>query len=115
MAQAYVHTDLVSLGQNPEMADIDNPRGDIMGYSARVYVEKDNGERLSHFHSAENRNNAAAVEAVQALCDRINTHLAAGKALDPAHWREEQPAYGSAAYEAGGWERIQSQLEREYD
>lgn len=110
---AYVHTDLVSLGRNPEMADIDNPNGDIMGYAARVWVEKANGARISHDYSVTDRDEGKAAAGVQELCDRINVCLSSGGSLNMAHWHEEQPAYGSKAYQAGGYEEIQRQLERE--
>lgn len=45
----------------------------------------------------DNRDKASSD--AEALADKIRAHLANGGKLDPAHWNEGDPMYGSSAYE----------------
>lgn len=40
-----------------------------------------------------------AREKAQTLADRVTAHLKAGGQLNPAHWVEDRPRYGSTAYQ----------------
>ena len=56
-------------------------------------------------------------KAAQRLSDRVAAHLSAGGRLNPAHWHEIEPQYGSEWYAQSGaefdlieWEREQEQM-----
>ena len=42
----------------------------------------------------------AAAAAMDTLCAKVAAHVARGGRLDPAHWIEIDPAYGSEAYQS---------------
>lgn len=100
--------DLVDLGR-------DEDGSVIVGRSFYVVAEDAAGRRYAHAHSfldhaerydAEEggrywarRWNNEAQDAVAALLARIEAHVAAGGALNEAHWDEVDPGYGSAAYQ----------------
>jgi hypothetical protein len=54
-----------------------------------------------------------AVQEAQRLADRVNQASSAGLALEPARWREIDPAYGSAQYMSEGIEEQRWQRERD--
>jgi hypothetical protein len=92
------YTDIVVIGQNPEMADYDNPRGDIHGFASYVVAEAENGERRCRLVKVS-RWEAEALPAAQRQADALNVRLANGKlpvAFD--RWQQDRPAYGSAAW-----------------
>jgi len=95
------------VGQNPEMADIENPRGYI--YAVRWFVqgEAHDGSRANHTHIF-----ADAADALR-LAERIRAAVLAGKKLDSQRWVWVNPAYGSDAYIKGGYELMQLLSERE--
>lgn len=93
----FAATDLVIVGQNPEMADYDNPRGDIIGSAAYVYAEDAKGYRVCQ-HVATGWEEEV-LEKAEKLASALNNRLAAGK-LPVAFntWQEARPAYGSDAF-----------------
>jgi hypothetical protein len=114
----YTSTDIVIIGQNPEMADYDNPHGYLHGYASYVYAEDIRGVRRRLFvctGPAERE----SLEPAEIMAQALNARLRAGKlpvAFD--RWEEYHPVYGSEAYQMDGgeeeliaWERS---LEEEY-
>lgn len=81
------------VGRDNEMADFDNPRGEIIREVFNVRVEFVDGERWDHNYCSQDR---ARIERLHA---RIVAAVASGDDLDPAHWVETDPAYGSLAYQ----------------
>lgn len=106
----YPHADIVPMGQNPEMADIDNPRGYSYGYATYVYAEDGFGRRRRLYVETlpcgfgERRALERADRMVKALAARL-----LGGRLPVAfdRWETVSPAYGSYAYiEEGGEEEL---------
>ena len=91
-------TDIVVIGQNPEMADYDNPRGDIHGFASYVVAEAENGERRCRLVKVS-RLESEALEAAQRQATALNVRLASGKLpVAFGRWDQDRPRYGSAAY-----------------
>lgn len=110
-------TDIVVIGQNPELADYDNPRGYIYGFAAYVQAISPRGDTraITIATSNDERDVLAKAEAQAAA---LNARLAAGKlpvAFD--RWVVGRPLYGSEAYVEYGqyedveWERRQAEEE----
>lgn len=114
----YASTDIVIVGQNPEMADYDNPRGYRHGHASYIYAEDARGSRRRLFVCTEPTEQESLGPA-ERMARALNARLQAGKlpvAFD--RWEEYHPAYGSEAYQRDGgeeeliaWER---NLEEEY-
>jgi len=109
----FAASDLVVIDQNPEMADMDNPRGDVYGTAAKVVAENEAGDRRSVVVAV-----ARWAEEVEPRAERqaaaLNLRLASGRLpVGFDSWAAERPAYGSDAYIAHGadddiaWERDQ--------
>lgn len=114
----YAGTDIVIIGQNPEMADYDNPRGYQHGHASYVYAEDARGARRRMYVSTDYLESQSLAPA-ERMAQALTTRLKSGKlpvAFD--RWEEHYPAYGSDAYQQHGeeeeliaWER---NLEEEY-
>lgn len=95
----HVLSDVVTIAQNPENADYDNPRGDVYGFAAYVIAEAANGERR-RMYVATSRWEREAHEPAEVLAAALNKRLESGKlpvAFD--RWEDTFPAYGSEAYD----------------
>jgi hypothetical protein len=86
-------SDLRVVGRNPEMADMDNPRGDIIREVFYVLAENMQGRRWAHTFGSEDR------ARVERLVVRIRRAWRDGFPLNLELWNEVDPAYGSPAYE----------------
>lgn len=87
----------------------------VPAYGLRFYVvaEDAEGRRWAHSWAALNgevyrhpdgfngftEDNGKAERQAEALCARITKAYDEGRQLDPAHWTEIDPAYGSAAFQ----------------
>ena len=94
----FAMTDLVVVGQNTEMADMSNPRGDIIRSAAYVVAEDAKGYR-TRLHVATGWESEVLPRAErEAAC--LNTRLDnLGKLpVGFSGWEEFFPAYGSDAY-----------------
>jgi hypothetical protein len=92
----YAHNDLVVIGRDPEMADITNPHGDIIGARWYVVGANDRGDtrELTVLTGACPRTAAEHLaERLQARWDSLGK-LPVGFDL----WPEGRPVYGSQAY-----------------
>lgn len=107
----FAATDLTVLGYNPEMADIDHPRGEIVGYAGYIYAEDDQGNRRRFFVSS-GRSEQAILAGMEKQVAALQTRLRSGKPPVAFHrWEECRPAYGSQAYsEYGQWNDLQDEL-----
>lgn len=110
----FAATDLVVLDSDPEFADLDNPRGERVGYAAYVYAQDASGYRR-RLYIGSNYMESQVLEPAQRQARALQARRAQGRlpvAFD--RWEEARPAYGSPAYEAEGqwadleWERLQA-------
>jgi hypothetical protein len=92
-------SDLVIVGTNPEMADIDNPRGAIFGLLWYVVASNEYGDtrELCVVSSTASSDTKATAEA---LATRLGARLLNLRKLPVgfALWPEGRPVYGSDAY-----------------
>jgi hypothetical protein len=95
----FAATDLVVVGTNPEMADYDNPRGNIIRSAAFVYAEDARGNRrrlwVTTGFEFEVLPKAEALAA--ALVARLKNLGKLPVGFD--RWADARPAYGSDAYD----------------
>lgn len=110
----FAHSDIVVIGVNPEMADLDNPRGEIYGYAAYVYAEDVKGYRTRLWVATE-YNDKVALEKAEHLASALRNRLASGS-LPVAfyRWEETRPAYGSEAYEEVGHYEYMRECEEDH-
>ena len=107
----FAATDLVVIGTNPEMADYDNPRGEIIGHAVYVYADSANGDRR-RLHVKTARFESEALPSAESMAEALNARLTGGRlpvAFD--RWEEACPCYGSAAWQQYG-EYEEMMLER---
>lgn len=98
----FAATDIVVVDTNPEMADMDNPRGEFFGSAAFVYAEDDGGNRRRTYVTTRD-SDAEALEVAKRMAEALNARLAAGKLpIGFNRWDDARPAYGSDAYVAYG-------------
>lgn len=93
----FVWTDIIVVGYDPEMADMDNPEGARYGYAAYVVAQDGTGNRMRHTQLFIADMEAKAVERARNLLSRIQK---ADRDLDVLCWLDLDPAYGSPAYVA---------------
>lgn len=97
--QFFARTYVVVIGQNPEMADYDNPRGDIHGFASCVVAANDYGDtrELGVLTSISERE---ALEPAERLADALNARFQnLGKPpVGFANWQPGRALYGSDAY-----------------
>lgn len=110
IAHFLATSDIVVIGTDPEMADVDNPRGNIHGIAGYVVAEdKDGNRKRWHVLTLHHRREREVLEQCEKLVVALTNRLAQGKnpvAFD--HWQDTFPAYGSAAYseeDTVAWER----------
>ena len=95
----YARTDIVIIGQNPEMADYDNPRGDIHGFASCVVAANDYGD-TRELEVSVSISEREALEPAERLADALNARFQnLGKPpVGFANWRAGRAVYGSDAY-----------------
>ena len=89
----FASSDIVVVGTNPEMADIDNPRGNLFGEAWYVYAENCHGDRYRFYMGIDKQIQS------ENMANALTERLAAGKlpvAFD--RWEQTRPSYGSDAY-----------------
>jgi hypothetical protein len=91
-----VRSDIVVVGYDPEMADMDNPRGERHGLRWLVIATNAHGDRKGMVVPSE----AVALSMVGGLIARAARGQLPVGFLN--HWHAERPAYGSPAYEEYG-------------
>jgi len=103
-------TNVVVIGHDSEMADLDNPNGYIYGYTALVRAENAYGDTWS-MHVATGRWEKEILTKAHAQADALNARLALGKLPvgfgdgmtgGASRWSRTRPVYGSDAYQAYG-------------
>jgi hypothetical protein len=102
--QARVASELRVTGRNPEFADFDNPRGELVSEFYFIVLEDERGYRLRGPDVANEGSKLPA--AIQRSLD---------KGFDPttsAAFQPMDPAYGSEAYQIEGTELERAALER---
>ena len=97
--QFYARTDVVVIGQNPEMADYDNPRGDLYGFASYVIAANDYGD-TREFRVASSISEREALEPAEQLADALNARFENfGKPpVGFSNWQPGRAVYGSDAY-----------------
>lgn len=108
-------TDIVVMGQDPEWADMDNPRGYIFGFASYVVAESIEGHRC-RLYVASDYAERDPLDKAEYLSKCLNERLNTLKKLPVnfSEWQEYFPAYGSEAYseeDTIAWERS---LEEDY-
>ena len=101
----YVQSDICVVGQNPEMADMTNPRGEVFGLRWYVVAADERGNT----HEMTMPNEATATT----LAERLGARWSRLGRLpvDFARWTPGRAVYGSEAYVEHGqdddlaWER----------
>lgn len=107
----FAATDLVVIDRNPEMADYDNPRGDIVGHAAYVYAEDAAGNRRRVWISTA-RWESESLPRAEKVAAALTARLALGKLpVSFSDWDDARPAYGSDAWQQYG-EADEIDLER---
>lgn len=107
--------DLVVMHCNPEMADVNNPRGEVYGYRPFVFVTDYIGNRKTMYTGPATRDDGAALKDAEyvAKCLQARWNNYRKLPIRFCDWQDTRPAYGSPAYEAYGaaddiaWEREQ--------
>lgn len=114
----FAGSDIVVIDHNPEMADYDNPRGEVYGYFTYVVAEDNDGYRCSlHVETVSvHVGETVAMRRAEALARALAARLNSGK-LPVAFngWAAMQPAYGSEAYIRENCEEDLIAWEREHD
>ncbi len=120
-----VRSDAYLAGFDPEMADMDNPRGEYYGEEYFILISSPYGTRFRHkqtfctydrkgFRQYRTDGKSAETLAKEFML-RINLHLKRGGRLDARGWVEHDPIYGSQAYQDFGIEARNAREEREQD
>jgi hypothetical protein len=110
----FVATDIIVIERNPEFADYSNPNGEVYGYRADVIAEAPDGSRWVYSHKSWTvRWEREAIEQAEPFRAKVAHSLRNGTPLNAAHWDAIQPAYGSPAYQQGGYEADYARQERE--
>jgi hypothetical protein len=106
----YPQSNLCVVGSNPEMADIDNPRGDIIREVWYIVAANENGDtRESGSFGDHEWSRVDAEKTAVALSIRSQSLGKLPVGFDD--WRDGRPQYGSSAYLMYGadddieWER----------
>lgn len=102
-----LHDPLRVVGTNPEMADYDNPRGEIIAPVYSIQAEALDGRRWVHYWSTPNK------AAAERLLERCRAWGVAGNFFHSEHWLEVDPAYGSPAYQAAEVEIVADERRRD--
>jgi hypothetical protein len=107
-------TDLVVVGHNSEMADYDNPRGEIIRSAAYVCAEDENGNRLRLRLAIGYEHEVLPF--AEEFAARLTERFKKGKLpVGFANWEWARPAYGSNAYIESGQGEEDALLERMED
>lgn len=110
--QIVVRTDIVVIGCNPEMADYDNPRGNIYGFCGYILAVAEDGSQWMFEHTITRRYEHDVLARLNTFANKVQAHLNKGGKLDPSRWQEIRPAYASEAYVNGGWVEHDYEAER---
>ena len=115
--QFHAGSNVVIVGSNAELADVDNPRGDIHGFTAYVVAFNEYGDTRLSPTIGTYRSDRDAVEAAEkqaaALQSRYDNLGKLPVGFD--RWAEGRAIYGSDAYVEYGadddlaWERSQEE------
>lgn len=99
----------VHVGNDPECADLDNPRGEIWRERYFLIAYTSEGIRFCHFHGFVKESEA------KSFAEHVDTALYWGQRLSPEYWEFFGYVYGSDAYEEFGGERDLIEWERGLD
>lgn len=99
--EVFARVDITVIGHNNELADLDNPRGEVYGYRADLIAEAPDGSRwVYNVRSWTARHQGDCAPAARKQAERLNNLLGEGFSLNPARWNATEPCYGTEAYEA---------------
>src|SRR4051812_5130372 len=94
-----VRDDVVVVGVNPEMADYDNPEGNLFGVAYYVVATNEAGDRRCHFVGSERWAGGPVAAQAARLAAALTARAAKGSMpVGFAAWADDRPAYGSDAY-----------------
>jgi len=112
----YGNTEVVVIGHNPEMADMDNPRGEIYGYAGYIYAADHRGARV-RLYFAPQYCEKDLMDNMDKIVAALTARLASGKLpVLFSQWERYRPEYGSEAYQQDGGEEelLEWEWERKY-
>ena len=89
----------VVVGYDPEGADFDRPRGEVVGEVYYVVARSTEGRVFEHAHSFKSHCGVDPEALAEKLASRIAAASRAGRDLDEQFWNEGRPEYGSLAYQ----------------
>jgi hypothetical protein len=105
-----VHSDLIVVGFNPENADMDNPRGEIIREVFYVVLTFKSGRRFAHINRYLDQDEAYMLR--QECEDTIGSYVIDEKDFDQGIvWEKIHSAYGSddySEYDTIEWEYNQN-------
>lgn len=94
----FALSDMIVIGRNPEMADVSNPRGDILGYASYVYGEDIKGYRVRILVKTD-RYEEDVMPQAKKMAAALNVRLSNNKLpIGFDTWQQTDPRYGSEAY-----------------
>ena len=106
------HVDVIVVGHNPEMADLDNPHGKVYGYASFVKAVAPNGATKVQFvaDGYSEREVAAKADRLVAIHGiRLDRGLLP---VDFRKWKDGRAMYGTPAYLAECQNASRSELAR---
>jgi hypothetical protein len=110
----YGNTEVVVIGHDPEMADMDNPRGEIYGYAGYIYAADHRGSRVRSYFSTQHCEKDL-MDKMDKTAAALTARLASGKLpVLFSQWEHYRPEYGSEAYQQDGGEEELLEWERNY-
>jgi len=102
MVAYEVRSDIKIIGNNPELADYNNPNGYIFGEQFFVIATFPDGKRFQHELTAAYTMGGRQVEGQYSLNELERFAAKLNKlqpALNPQHWQATEPCYGSPAWQ----------------
>ena len=94
MVKVGIVSEIRVVDYNPEMADIDNPKGAISGEVFFLAAEYPDGRVESHYFCSADKS------LIENLEVKVAKHLAMGRELNEDHWLSWRVTYGSPAWSA---------------
>ena len=92
----HVESEIISIGQDPEFADMGNPRGEIYRECYFVTAEINGGEMYRHHKGWQTEDEATA------FMNSVSWAVENGRPLDQKYWYYNRCMYGSDAYIKNG-------------
>lgn len=95
-----IREDIVVVGHNGEMAEYDNPRGEVYGRRYYLVATANMGDKRSNDDGLQWANASTFTDPAkaQAFADELHEYMNYGGQLNDEFWREIEPMYGTQAW-----------------